>query len=104
MTEINLDDMSLSELRALNKKVTRAIETFNDREKQKALAALEAQAKEFGFSLAELTGGRKTRKASGVAKYCDPNDPTRTWTGKGRRPDWVHAALESGKSLDDLKI
>jgi len=105
----DLETMSLSELKSLNKKVIKAISSFEARERNKALAALEAKAKEMGFSLSELTGaskklGAKGLRVAGVAKYANPADATQTWTGKGRRPDWARAALAAGKSLDDLAI
>ena len=37
-------------------------------------------------------------------KYANPQDPTMTWTGRGRKPRWVQESLESGKELDDLLI
>lgn len=106
MTHIDLDGMSLSELKSLQKQLTRAIDEYADREKARAIAALEEKAREMGFSLAELTGApRKAgKKAPGVAKYRNPADPMATWTGKGRRPDWVRAALDAGKSLEELAI
>ena len=104
--QIDLDSMSLADLKQLQKQVARAIEEFSEREKAKALAALEARAREMGFSLAELTGGtrRGPKKGAGVPKYRNPDNSAMTWTGKGRRPDWVRAALDAGKSLEDLAI
>lgn len=106
MAHIDLDGLSLSELKSLQKQVTRAIDEFADREKSRAMAALEEKARELGFSLSELMGTpRKAgKKPAGVARYRNPADPSATWTGKGRRPDWVRAALNAGKSLDDLAI
>jgi DNA-binding protein H-NS len=104
MNQHDLEDMSLDELKELQKKVTKAINTFEDRQKQTALAALDEKARELGFSLAELTGGgRKGRKPS-VPKYRNPDDPTMTWTGKGRQPAWFKKALEKGKSPEDMAI
>ncbi len=37
-------------------------------------------------------------------KYWNPNETDKTWTGQGKPPKWVKAALESGKTLDDLLI
>ncbi len=100
-----LDDMSLDELRALRKQVDRAIDHYKERQRQKALAELEAKAKEMGFSLNDLVGsGKKSKRSAGVPKYQHPDDPMTTWTGRGRRPDWVKEALAKGKSLDDLLI
>ncbi len=43
-------------------------------------------------------------KVKAPPKYQDPTDPTKTWSGKGKTPKWLNAALESGKTLDDLLI
>jgi hypothetical protein len=32
---------------------------------------------------------KRNRKGKGVIKYRDPNDSTHTWTGFGRRPEWL---------------
>ncbi|MBF0585283.1 MAG: H-NS histone family protein [Magnetococcales bacterium] len=50
--------------------------------------------------------GRRIRidKARTSAKYQNPADAKRTWSGKGRRPDWVLAHLEAGGQLEELKI
>ena len=66
MTSINLDILSLSELKSLQKDIAKAIADFSGRKKTEAIAALEAHAKELGFSLAELTNGKKTR--TGMAR------------------------------------
>jgi DNA-binding protein H-NS len=31
-------------------------------------------------------------------KYRDPNDPANTWTGRGRTPRWMVAAMKGGKA------
>ncbi|RME57731.1 H-NS histone family protein [Candidatus Parcubacteria bacterium] len=36
-------------------------------------------------------------------KYRNPDNPSETWTGRGRQPKWVQQALER-YSLDDLLI
>lgn len=99
-----LNALSLDELKSLERKVAKAIAGFEDRQRQAALAALEVKAKELGFSLAELTGVAPKAKSRGVPKYANPANPAQTWTGKGRRPDWFVAALEAGKSPEDLSL
>jgi DNA-binding protein H-NS len=104
-----LAQMSLADLKTLEKRVTKAIVTFEERQKLAALKAVEEKAREMGFSLSELTGvasgsGRGKSKTAGIPKYANPSDPTQTWTGKGRRPDWFVAAVDSGKSPEDLEI
>ena len=58
-----------------------------------------------GFTVEELFGMKATgRKTKGVIKYRDPEDSTKTWTGKGRKPKWLVKALEEGKALEDFEI
>jgi len=37
-------------------------------------------------------------------KYRNPNDPSQTWTGTGRKPVWVLSQLSAGKQLADLAV
>lgn len=106
MTSINLDTLSLSELKSLQKDIAKAIADFSDRKKTEAMAALEAHAKELGFSLAELTGAKKTRKSSGPAgaKYRHPENPEVTWSGRGRQPGWFKAAIDAGKAPETIAV
>ncbi len=102
MTDINLDSMSLKELKQLQKDVNKAVASFEDRRKKEALAALEAKAAEMGFSLNDLTNG-KTGKIS-APKYRNPEDGSQTWTGRGRKPGWFADALQNGVSPEDMLI
>jgi DNA-binding protein H-NS len=103
---MNLNNMSLDELKRLNKAVTSEITNFPDKAKTAARIELETKAKELGYSLTDLLGvGVKTRKKRLViVRYRNPNNPAITWTGAGRRPNWFLEALASGKSRSDLAI
>lgn len=64
-----------------------------------------------GFaSVEEFIGESKTRKTrsdKGVTfppKYRDPSNPKKTWSGKGRKPNFVIKHLDGGGDLDDLLI
>jgi DNA-binding protein H-NS len=37
-------------------------------------------------------------------KYRNPERPSETWSGRGKRPHWVGAQLRSGKKFDELLI
>ncbi|MCJ7871128.1 H-NS histone family protein [Phaeobacter sp. J2-8] len=102
MSEINLDGMSLKELKQLQKNVAKAISTFEDRKKKEALAALEAKAAEMGFSLSDLTSGKGGKIST--PKYRNPENIDQTWTGRGRKPGWFVAALEEGVSPETMLI
>ena len=103
---MDLDALDLKELKTLQADVAKAIATFEERTKKQAISALEATAREFGFSLSELTGGAASKRSSGsvAPKYAHPENANLTWTGRGRKPKWIVEALDAGKSLADLAI
>jgi DNA-binding protein H-NS len=37
-------------------------------------------------------------------KYRNPAEPSETWAGRGKKPRWLSAQLESGKQIDDFLI
>lgn len=100
---MDLNTLSLKELKKLRKDVDKTIANFKDRQKREALAELEKKAAEMGFSLAELTGAGKIKKVS-APKYRNPADASQTWTGRGRIPQWMKDFEASGKSRDDALI
>jgi len=102
---IDLNSLSMKELKDLQSQVARAIAEFEERRKRQALAELEEKAKAMGFSLAALTGAAKTRKRSpSVAKYANPADKSDTWSGRGRKPRWFSDALAKGKKPESMAI
>lgn len=101
---LDIDSMTLKDLRDLRAKLDRAINSYEDRKRREALNAIEEAAREHGFNLAELTGAKPRRTGTVAPKYANPDDPTMTWTGRGRKPRWVQESLESGKQLEDLLI
>ena len=102
----DLNAMSLAELKQLQKDVARAIESYRERQMEEARAVLEAKARELGFNLAELApaGPRRKSKPASPARFCHPENPALTWTGRGRRPNGVTAALSEGRKLEDLAL
>lgn len=101
---MQLENMSLEELKKLKKDVDKAIETYEARQLAEARAKLEAQAKELGYSIEEILGASKAKNTKRLPKYRHPENPTLTWTGMGRKPNWFIEALDAGLSKDDLKI
>lgn len=101
----DLGTMSLKELKDLHSQVAKAISGYEARKKQEAISVLEEKAKALGFTLSDLVNASPVRKRKPArAKYANPANTSETWTGRGRKPRWVEAALKSGKSLTDLLI
>jgi DNA-binding protein H-NS len=102
---IDLNSLSLKELKDLHSQVSKAISGFEDRRKRQAVAELEEKAKAMGFSLAELTGVTAGRKRSPSApKYANPANKSDTWSGRGRKPRWFSEALAKGKKPESMAI
>ena len=59
-----------------------------------------------GFTVAELYGfpSRGRGRGKSVAKYATPEDRSETWTGRGRKPNWLVARLKKGAKVDDFSI
>lgn len=102
---VDLSELSLKDLKKLEKEIPKAIERVAERRKQVARIELEARAKELGYSLLELLDVPSRRKGKVVGpKFVHPDDSATTWSGRGRKPRWYVEALASGKKPEDLAI
>jgi DNA-binding protein H-NS len=72
-----------------------------------ARRAVEKLASDWGFSMLELgfqPVKSKSKAPIGAPKYRNPADPAQTWTGTGRKPQWILDALEKGVDIETMKI
>ena len=103
--KLDLDNLSLKELKDLHADIGKAINGFEDRKRREALSQLEDKARSMGFSLAELTGTKVVKKrAPAKAKYANPANSDETWSGRGRKPRWFAAALKAGKKPESMAV
>jgi DNA-binding protein H-NS len=84
--------------------VTKAISTFEARQQAQAREKVEMLAKELGFTFAELAEleGPKRKRAPSTKIYRHPENPTLTWSGRGRKPGWFAAHVDAGRNPDEL--
>ena len=104
---MTLEGMSREDLIDLKARIDIQLEKLEAQRKADALEAARKAAEEFGFSLEELAVTRKTGKGKlvkGMPKYAHPNDATKTWTGKGRKPKWFDEALAAGITPEQMEI
>jgi DNA-binding protein H-NS len=105
MADYDLETLSLSELKKMQKDVAKAISTYQDRQKAEARSKVEALARDLGYSLAELVStDTKSSRAPAAAKYRHPENLVLTWSGRGRKPQCLMGALAAGKTTEDLTI
>lgn len=123
----NYASWSVAKLKREKSKIEKAIFQAEARDKKKAMAELVATARKNGFELKELLGSGSSGSATprkkvakkvaakrgakkGVKrgkvppKYRNPDNKAETWTGRGKRPRWVQAWVDSGNSIDDVAI
>ena len=106
----SIADLTEAELLELMRNAERTLEDRRARRARSTLKEARRLAAEVGFeaTFTKLPPSGKAaaqgprRKAA--QKYRNPEDPSETWSGRGRPPRWVQAALAEGQSLDDFAI
>jgi DNA-binding protein H-NS len=100
--------MEVDELWSLHERLTRILSDRIAEEKVKLERRL---AQLNGVDPADVPGGNQKpdstprRKYPKVLpKYCNPLVPTETWSGRGKQPRWLVAALKAGQKLENFKI
>ena len=107
ITDITFDELlenSAKDLIAFKTSLNLAITEKTEREKLELKERLESIASELGYSLEDLTKIKTKKKSVNPALYQNPDNKTQTWSGKGRKPNWLLTQFEAGKSLEDFKI
>lgn len=99
---------AFNELLARKAELDRQIDSLGREQRAPVISEIKALMADHGLTLADLAGKalasarRSAVQGSKVeAKYRDP-DSGATWGGRGPRPKWVKAAIEGGKTLEDL--
>ena len=105
MATINaLDKMSYAELLKLQKRIEAAIAEKRVEDAATTKDQLRAMAEKAGFTLDDLFGKRGPKKGSAGVKYRNPKDTSQTWTGRGRKPNWLVDALKKGAKIDAFAV
>lgn len=96
----DLANLNVAELSDLLARVKTAISAKQVEERIELRNRLSDLAKASGYSVSELFGG-KVNAGKAIA-YRHPNDPSLTWSGRGRRPTWLAKELDEGKRLEEM--
>src|SRR6266481_743665 len=111
MKKTNLEAMSVDDLWSLHEEISRILSariTSEKRELEKRLAILNRgpDAIERGDAPQSYNAdGKARRKYPRVfPKYRNPQTPSETWSGRGKQPRWLAAAIKTGRKIEDFKI
>lgn len=107
-------DLSMLSIEALETVIVDAQRLIKEKKKTQfkvARSQAEKLAAELGFTLEELVAGKATdsaettkiRKAVEV-RYRNPDNHQETWTGRGKQPRWLAAAIASGCKLEEFAV
>ncbi len=101
-----LEEMEFDELLLLHEEITKILSekiTAEKRELEKRLAKLN-QAHTMGKARrASSDRGPRRKYAKVLPKYRNPAS-TETWSGRGKQPRWLIAALEAGHKIEEFEI
>lgn len=106
MKDAVLEKMTVKELVDLKRRAEAMISIKQDRERIEVREKIQAMAKEAGFDVADLFVGRSGRTArpkagNALAKYRHPDNPSWTWSGRGRKPNWIN---EAGGDIERFRV
>lgn len=106
MARMNLEKLSIKELGELKDEIDAEIGERRVKERESMKAKLAEMAANSGFSVNELFGGKRGGGRTGKVppKYRNPENASETWTGRGRQPRWLVAAMKKGAKLDRFLI
>ena len=107
MLKLDLEAMNFDELWLLHEQLTQILSEKISAEKlelEKRLAQLN-RAEPVGEAKSSSANHPPRRKYPKVLpKYSNPAVPGETWSGRGKQPRWLVAALQSGHRLEEFRI
>jgi DNA-binding protein H-NS len=109
--KLNFDAMSVDDMWLLHEEISRILSvrlSSEKRELEKRLAQLrhEREGRSLGKADAPAKNmPRARRKYPRVfPKYRNPTEPSETWSGRGKQPRWLAAALKTGHKIEEFVI
>jgi len=106
MGRLDLTSLDFEELWLLHEELTKLLSeriTAEKLELEKRLAQLNPEQIDAAGG-ASRTGRPRRKYPKVLPKYFNPSTPGETWSGRGKRPRWLVAALQSGHNLEEFQI
>lgn len=93
----DLQAMTTEALNAMRGEIDAELKRRESKERAEARKKIVDLAATHGIDLSSIS-------ATSKARYRNPEAPSETWTGKGRKPKWVQDHLAAGKTMADLEL
>jgi DNA-binding protein H-NS len=111
MKKIDLESMSVDDLWSLHEKISGILSariTSEKRELEKRLAVLNRGRDVIEGRVApqsyNANGQARRQYPTVIPKYRNPQTPSETWSGRGKQPRWLVAAIKTGRKIEDFQI
>jgi DNA-binding protein H-NS len=111
MDKLDLDSMSLDELWLFHEQITKVLSAKMIAQKHELEQRLHQLNSGSGseqtadLSPGRSNGSRPRRKYPLVLpKFQNPSAPGETWSGRGKKPRWLVAALKAGSKIEEFEI
>lgn len=106
--KIDVEAMSVDEMWKLHEQIGQLLSvrlTSEKRELEKRLAHLRREHVMNPAPTEASSAPRERRKYPRVyPKYRNPDEPSETWSGRGKQPRWLTAALKTGHKIEEFII
>ena len=107
--KFDFDALSTDEMWQLHNEIGRLLAvrlTSEKRELEKRLARLrnDRSLPASAPAAKDSKGGARRNYPRVLPKYQNPSDPSETWSGRGKQPRWLTAALKTGRTIEDFVI
>lgn len=99
-------NLSESELQAVIESAEKALKNRQANKRKDVIAQIKELAASIGV-VADIHEIDKKSVRKGVkvpAKYRHPEDPEKTWTGRGVMPTWLQALINAGRDRSEFEV
>ena len=106
MRRTDLETMDFDELWQLHEQLTKLLSEKITTEKLELERRLAQLSRVEQISDPESTPAHRPRRKYPKVqpKYWNPSQPTQKWSGRGKQPRWLVAALSTGRKLEEFVI
>lgn len=103
---MDLSKYDSRELQQLKKDIDKELRRRRKQDVKEAQKELKSIADRYGLTVSDLVAGAgvKSGKTKATVRFRHPDDPSKGWSGRGRKPAWIKDWEAKGRSLDDLRV
>lgn len=99
-------NLSESELQAVIEKAEKALKNIQANKRKDVIAQIKELAASIDVTV-DIHESEKRSARKGVkvpVKYRHPEDPEKTWTGRGVMPSWMQALIKAGHDRSEFEV